>query len=418
MNEYDSALIEGLLEQRGMISAAEMKSADYLLINTCSVREHAENRVFSLLSQYKALKEDNPSMKIALLGCMVSEHKEELLSKYPHLDIAAGPEGYRQLPDLLAGDDDERTVWLGESSSETYDDLLPAVNSFSGYVAITRGCNNYCSYCIVPHVRGRERSRPMESIIGESGHLARQGIKEITLLGQNVNSYRFEDFRFADIIRAANEIEGVERIRFMTSHPKDLSENLLAAMAECGKAVPHLHLPFQAGSDRILAMMNRRYSREHYLGLIDKARKYIPDISLTTDIITGFPTETEDDFRDTLDMVETVRFDDAFTYRYSPRPGTKAAEMADDVPEAVKLDRLDRLIKVVRRISSENLMKTLGREYTVLIEKASKKDPDRWMGKTEHNRVAVLPKGGYRPGDMVRVKAEDLSGYTLRCRAI
>ncbi len=418
MNEYDSALVEGLLEQRGFTAAADVHSTDYLLMNTCSVREHAENRVFSLLSQYKALKDSNPSMKIAMLGCMVSEHRDALLAKYPHLDFAVGPEGYRQLPDLLAGGEKSRGAWLGEDSAEVYDELLPAVNNFSGYVAITRGCNNFCSYCIVPHVRGRERSRPLESITGEVRHLAGRGIKEITLLGQNVNSYESAGHRFADIIREVNAVEGVERIRFMTSHPKDLSDELLKAMAECEKAAPHLHLPFQAGSDRILALMNRRYTREHYLKLIRRAKKYLPGVSLTTDIITGFPTETEEEFAETLDLVEQIRFDDAFTYRYSPRPGTKAAEMDDDVPEAVKLSRLDRLIKTVRKISSENLQKNIGAQFTVLIEKNSKKDPDWLMGKTEHNRVAVLPKGDFQPGELVKVKVEGLSGFTLRCRAV
>ena len=418
MNEYDSALVEGMLEQRGMTAAADINSADYLLINTCSVREHAENRVFSLLSQYKVLKEANPSMKIAMLGCMVSEHRGELLAKYPHLDFAVGPEGYRQLPDLLIGGSEIRDAWLGEDSAEVYDELLPAVNNFSGYVAIIRGCNNFCSYCIVPQVRGRERSRPLESITGEVRHLAGQGVKEITLLGQNVNSYKFADYRFADIIREVNAVEGIERIRFMTSHPKDLSDELLRAMAESEKAAPHLHLPFQAGSNRILALMNRRYTREHYLKLIERARKYLPGVALTTDIITGFPTETEAEFLETLDLAEQVRFDDAFTYRYSPRPGTKAAEMDDDVPESVKLERLDRLIKSVRKISSENLQKTIGCEFTVLIEKDSKKDPDWWMGKTEHNRVAVLPKDDFQPGELVKVRVEGLSGFTLRCRAV
>ncbi len=418
MNEYDSALIEGLLQNNGFSASRSKESADFLLINTCSVREHAENRVLSNLAQYRKYKEAKPTLKIALLGCMASQYREELLRRFPHLDYVVGPEGYRELPELLSYDAGNRRLWMGKNAEEEYSDLRTIPGSRSGYIAITRGCDNHCSYCIVPMVRGRERSRSFDSILAEAKFLAWGGTKEITLLGQNVNSYSYGDKRFADIIRAVNKIEGIERIFFLTSHPKDLTEDILSTIAECEKAAPFLHLPLQSGSNRILRLMNRKYSVRQYLDIIEKARHYIPGIALTTDIIVGFPGETEADFRETISLVEEVRFDDAFTYRYSPRPGTAAARMKDDVAEEVKLDRLDQLIRKVRAIAAQKLQLTVGSEYTIIVEKESKKDRDWWMGKTEHNRPAVIPKNGFNPGDCVSVKVKSVSGFTLRCRAV
>lgn len=418
MNEYDSALIEGILEKAGFELSDRKDNADYLFINTCSVREHAENRVFSLLSQYRSFKENKPSMKIALLGCMASEHRETLLADYPHLDYVIGPDSYNNINEILSSKNGSRLVHAANDNQITYSELLPVISGYSSYIAIARGCDNFCSYCIVPYVRGRERSRSFSSIISECEYLAGKGVSEIVLLGQNVNSYRYEENKFSDLIRSMNSIGGIKRIRFLTSHPKDLNDTILLAMRECDKAAPHLHLPFQSGSNRILKLMNRKYSREHYLSLIDKAREYLPDISLTTDIITGFPSETEDDFEATLDIVKSVKFDDAFTYKYSPRQGTKAAMTDDDVSESVKLERLDRLIKLVRKIAAQNLANTVGKEYTVLIERESKKESNFWMGKTEHNRVAVIEKGTLKPGGYVRVLVEGMSGFTLRTSAV
>lgn len=415
MNEYDSSLVDGILRNHGLIPAQEGKSADYLLINTCSVRRHAEERVFSLLSQYKNFKVTNPAMKIVLLGCMASRHREKLLERFPHLDLAVGPDGYRNLPKLLAGDMDERSLWLGDNPLEDYDDIAPIPGQITAGIAIARGCDNFCSYCVVPYVRGEERSRPVKGIIGEIEFLADSGVREITLLGQNVNSYRSQGVDFAGLIRRANEVPGIRRVRFMTSHPKDLSDGLLEAMAECEKLAPHLHLPFQAGSDRILALMNRGYTHDDYLRLVERARKRVPGISLTTDIIAGFPSESEADFEETLDLVREVRFDDAFTYRYSIREGTRAAGLPDDVPEEVKLERLGLLISLVRKTARENLDELRGENFSVLIERASKKSEDWWMGRTEHNRVSVMPRGDFLPGDMIDVVVEDISGFTLRC---
>ena len=414
MNEYDSQLVESILRDAGMVPAGDRDSADCLLLNTCSVREHAEQRVFSLLSQYRVYKEGKRGMKMGILGCMASRYGDELLQRFPYLDLAVGPEGYRDLPRLLKSGNGAEGFWRGEDLREDYDNIYPAGNGLCGYTAVIRGCDNYCSYCVVPYVRGRERSRPAESIISEIEYLARQGMKEITLLGQNVNSYRFGDCDFAGLLRMVNQVEGIARVRFLTSHPKDLSEEILGAMAECEKIAPHLHLPFQAGSDRILQLMNRKYTITDYLELVGKARDYVPGISITTDIMTGFPTETEEDFACTMDVVREVRFDDAFTYRYSHRPGTVAAGMADDVPLEVKIDRLQRLIALTRVIARENLEKFKGEISAVLIERESKKDNDWWMGRTEHNRIAVLPKGDFAPGDVVKVRIEGVSGFTLK----
>jgi tRNA-2-methylthio-N6-dimethylallyladenosine synthase len=249
-------------------------------------------------------------------------------------------------------------------------------------------------------------------------YLATTGIKEVTFLGQNVNSYHWADFGFDQLLREANRVEGIVRIRFLTSHPKDLSDELLSAMSECEKVAPHLHLPLQSGNNRILNLMNRNYTRDHYMELSWRIKSHIPEISLTTDIIVGFPSESEGDFAETLELMERVHFDEAFTYRYSPRPGTKAAEMADDVPEEVKIERLERLISLVRKIGNENRKDLIGGKFTLLLECESKKDPGFWMGRTEHNRIAVIPKGNLKPGDLVEAKVVEIKGFTLRCSSL
>ena len=417
MNDYDSRIVESMLRSEGFSPAEDKEQADLLLLNSCCVRRHAEERVFSLIAQYKRLKADRPSMKLGLIGCTARKYGSTLLEKFPQLDIVAGPDDYRAMMETLRGDDGERAAFCGGGSRESYDDVMPFQEGPCAGVAVMRGCDNFCSYCVVPYVRGRERSRPLRSLLNEFDMLARTGVREITLLGQNVNSYRDGGYDFTVLLRATGKVEGIERVRFMTSHPKDLSPALLEAVAECEEAAPHLHLPVQAGSDRILARMNRSYTVEKYLQLVKTAREIVPDISLTTDIIVGFPGETGDDYRKTLDLVEQVRFDDAFTYRYSVREGTKAAKMVDDVPEEVKLERLANLISMVRRIGLENLNRLKGCSFTLLVERESKKDEDWWMGRTEHNRVAVIPKGDSRVGDLVKFSAEDISGFTLRAAA-
>ena len=417
MNDYDSRIVESMLRSEGFSPAEDKEQADLLLLNSCCVRRHAEERVFSLIAQYKRLKADRPSMKLGLIGCTARKYGSTLLEKFPQLDIVAGPDDYRAMMETLRGDDGERAAFCGGGSRESYDDVMPFQEGPCAGVAVMRGCDNFCSYCVVPYVRGRERSRPLRSLLNEFDMLARTGVREITLLGQNVNSYRDGGYDFTVLLRATGKVEGIERVRFMTSHPKDLSPALLEAVAECEEAAPHLHLPVQAGSDRILARMNRSYTVEKYLQLVKTAREIVPDISLTTDIIVGFPGESGDDYRKTLDLVEQVRFDDAFTYRYSVREGTKAAKMVDDVPEEVKLERLANLISMVRRIGLENLNRLKGCSFTLLVERESKKDEDWWMGRTEHNRVAVIPKGDSRVGDLVKFSAEDISGFTLRAAA-
>jgi tRNA-2-methylthio-N6-dimethylallyladenosine synthase len=357
-------------------------------------------------------------MQIILLGCMAAKFRDELISEYSHLDYAIGPDGYRQIPQILSGNTNNKRYISGVDVYEEYADISPLPGEVTAGIAVMRGCNNFCSYCVVPYVRGRERSRSIDNIITEIEGLAKAGVKEVTLLGQNVNSYSFKGVDFPDLLKETDKIRDIERIRFLTSHPKDCSIKLLETMAECGKVAPHLHLPFQAGSDRILQLMNRQYSRSEYIRLIEKARTIVSRISITTDIITGFPTETEEDFEQTLGLVEQVRFDDAFTYRYSVREGTKSARMEDDVPENIKLDRLGRLIATVRKIAYEKLETMIGSNCTVLIEQPSKKDKEWWMGRTEHNRIAVLPAESGEPGFLVKVKVERVSGFTLKCQPI
>ena len=413
MNVYDSSLVENILTASGLEHTGIKESADYLLINTCSVRDHAEQRVLSLISQYNNFRKSNPGMKIILLGCMAARYRDEIMKKSPAIDIAVGPDGYRDLPKILGT---ENKYWSGENALEEYDNISPTVEGITAGIAIARGCDNFCSYCVVPYVRGRERSRPAESILTEMASLADQGVKEITLLGQNVNSYNFKGISFPELLRKADMIDGIVRIRFMTSHPKDCSVDLLHAIAECSKTAKHLHLPFQAGSNRILKQMNRNYTREHYIELIETARKIIPGISVSTDIIVGFPSETEAEFSETLDLVRKIGFEDAFTYRYSVREGTKASKMKDDVPEATKIERLGKLISLVRKISRKKLESLRGKNQKVLIERESKKDTDWWMGRTEYNHIAVIPKGNLQIGDLVEVEIEDLSGFTLRAK--
>ena len=414
MNIYDSAIVESLLQRTGFITAVSREQAGLFLINTCSVRKHAEQRVFALLSQYKKLKDDNPEMRIGLIGCIAQIQGAELLKMFPHLDFIAGPDDYRRIPEIVCNFESPKTALISCLSSEDYDDVKPYQSGPCAGVAVMRGCDNFCSYCVVPYARGRERSRPLVSLIDEFHRLSDSGVKEITLLGQNVNSYRDNDNDFAALLYAAAKVDGIERIRFMTSHPKDLKENIILAMAANRKIAPHLHLPLQSGSDKILHKMNRGYTAEKYLNLITMARKIIPDISITTDIIVGFPGESDADFQQTMDIVNSVRFDDTFTYRYSVRPGTKAAAFIDDVPEQLKIERLEEIISAVRRIGRENLEKLIGKTFTVLIENESRKDSDWWMGRTEHNRIAVIPKNSCFIGDFTNFTAGEISGFTIR----
>ena len=390
-----------------------------MIYNTCTVRENANLRVYGRLGYLHSLKKKNPHMRIALCGCMMQEPQvvEKLKKSYRFVDLVFGTHNIYKLAELLVQvfEQDSMVVDIWKDTDRIVEDLpVDRKYSFKSGVNIMFGCNNFCSYCIVPYVRGRERSRRPEEILKEIGSLARDGVKEVMLLGQNVNSYGKnlpEPMSFAALLRKAAEIPGIRRIRFMTSHPKDLSEELIRAMAETPKVCPHLHLPLQSGSTRILEKMNRRYTKEQYLELVGRLRKAMPDISLTTDIIVGFPGETEEDFLETLDVVEKVRFDSAFTFLYSRRTGTPAASMEDQIPEEVMKDRFDRLLKRVQDIARECCARFQGQTKDVLVEQVNEQDPTLVTGRMDNNLLVHFPGEPSLIGRIVPVHLDSCRGF-------
>ncbi len=423
MNEHDSEKIAGLLEAMGYEPAQDREEADLILFNTCSVRDNPERKVYGQVSDLKGLKQRKPDLKIGICGCMVQQPEElaGIKTKLPHVDLVFGTHNIHELPELL------RKVSIGEGPvvavQEDSDEVVEGLpvkreSRLKAWVNITYGCNNFCSYCIVPYVRGREKSRDPEEIKAEVAALGEDGCKEITLLGQNVNSYGRDlpaDRRvdFADLLRMLNPVPGIDRIRFTTSHPKDLSDKMIAAMRESDKVCEHLHLPLQSGSNRILKLMNRGYTAEKYLALVGKLREAIPEISLTTDLIVGFPGETEEDFEETLRMVRQVQFDGAFTFIYSPRKGTPAAKMADQVPEDVKRERIYRLIEVQQEISRIKNEEYDGRTVEVLVEGESKTNLEMLTGRTRTNKLVHFAGDPRLTGELVRVKITNVHTWSL-----
>lgn len=387
MNEHDSETIAGLLSEMGYKATEDKKEASVAIINTCSVRDNADKRFFGTLGQLKKIKETNPDFTVCVCGCMMQQQHviDTVKQKYPWVDIIFGTHNIHQFPKLL-----ESVLGEKQKMVDVWDDGgdivegLPVKRQFAhkALVNIMFGCNNFCTYCIVPYTRGRERSRHSEEILAEVRDLVQDGVQEITLLGQNVNSYQ-GDVDFAGLIRKLNEVEGLERIRFMTSHPKDISEELIRAFQDCDKLCNHIHLPVQAGSNRVLERMNRKYTREHYLDLIRKFREARPDIAITTDIIVGFPGETEEDFQDTLSLVREVGFDSAFTFLYSVRKGTPAENYEDQVPEDVKHERFNRLVDLMNELSLKKNKALEGQVVSVLVEGSSKTNEDTLTGRTE-----------------------------------
>ena len=374
MNEHDSETMAGMLEELGFSESPERDSADVVLINTCSVRENADKRFFGTLGQLKKIKKSRPGFVVGVCGCMMQQQHiiDSIKSKYPWVDLIFGTHNIHQLPRLLQSvmAEKEKIINVWEDGGDIVEGL-PARRLFQhkAFVNIMYGCNNFCTYCIVPYTRGRERSRKPEDILEEVRRLTGDGVKEVTLLGQNVNSYRGADGTdFADLIYMLNEVEGLERIRFMTSHPKDLSDKLIRAYVECEKLCNYIHLPVQSGSSRVLKRMNRKYTRQDYLKLIEKLKTAVPEITISTDIIVGFPGETEEDFQETLSLVEQVRYDSAFTFLYSIRKGTPAEKYEDQIPEETKHERFNRLVELVNRISAEKNAAYEGRVEKVLAE--------------------------------------------------
>ena len=419
MNARDSEKLAGILEQVGYIEEAEEEKADLVIYNTCTVRENANQRVYGRLGQLGHAKKSNPHMMIGLCGCMMQEpHVVEKLKKsYRFVDLIFGTHNIYKFAELLATrlESGRMVIDIWKDTDKIVEDLpVERKYSFKSGVNIMFGCNNFCSYCIVPYVRGRERSRDPKAIIREIERLVADGVVEVMLLGQNVNSYGKtleEPMTFAQLLREIEQIDGLERIRFMTSHPKDLSDELIEVMANSKKICKHLHLPVQSGSSRILQKMNRRYTKEQYLTLVDKIRRAVPDISLTTDIIVGFPGETEEDFQETLDVVRKVRYDSAFTFIYSKRSGTPAAVMEDQVPEDVIKDRFDRLLAEVQQIAAEVCAVHQGTVQSALVECRNEHDPHLMTGRLSNNLLVHFPGDESLIGKLVDVRLDECKGF-------
>lgn len=412
MNAHDSEKLEGMLDEMGYERTQEETEADFIIYNTCCVRENAELKVYGKLGWLKHYKKENPDAVVALCGCMMQQDTvlETIRQKYRHVDLVFGTFNLYKLPELMKTRAESGcTVFdIWQENQEVVEDL-PSIRHFpyKASVNIMFGCNNFCSYCIVPYVRGRERSRTPEDILAEVRKLAADGVKEVMLLGQNVNSYgkNLENpVSFAELLRMVNEVEGIERIRFMTSHPKDMSDELILAMKECDKVCKNLHLPFQSGSTEILKKMNRHYTKEGYLELVRKVREAMPEITLSTDIIVGFPGETEEDFQETLDVIRQARYCTAFTFIYSKRTGTPAAKMENQVPEDVVKDRFDRMLQVLNPIVHEVTEEQVGKVLPVLVEEVSKHDENILTGRTEQNTLVHFSGSKDLIGQMVPVK--------------
>lgn len=427
MNVADSEVVMSIMAAEGYVSTQEIREADLILINTCSIRDNAEQRIWGRLTSIGHLKKKNPGVRIGIIGCMAERLKEQLLEKEKLVDIVVGPDAYRQLPLLVAeAGSGHKAVNVLLSREETYADISPVrmdKNGVSSFVSIMRGCNNMCSYCVVPYVRGGERSREPESILKEISVLSENGYREVTLLGQNVDSYNWEGngktTSFPDLIEKAAQMNPQMRIRFSTSHPKDLSDKLLHIMAGYKNICRHIHLPAQSGSSRILKLMNRDYTREWYMDRIETIHKILPDCSLSTDMITGFCTETDDDHRESLSLMEWAMFDFSYMFKYSERPGTRAArKFRDDVPEEIKAGRLQEMIDLQSVLSDKSKKKDIGQTFEVLTEGFSKRSSEYLSGRTSQNKVVVFRGDDNKPGDYVNVLIERSTSATLIGRPV
>lgn len=418
MNVADSEVVAAVMAMAGYDTTDSDEEAAAVLLNTCSIRDNAEQKIFSRLAYWNAMRrKSGRNIIIGVIGCMAERMREELIRKHG-VDLVAGPDSYLHLPDLVAAAEaGVPAIDIELSTTETYRDVVPrriGSNGVSGFISIMRGCNNFCSYCIVPYTRGRERSREPQSILRELADLRSRGFREITLLGQNVNSYRYEDIEFPDLLAMVAEAAPDMRVRFTTSHPKDMSDRTLQTIAEHSNIARHIHLPVQSGSDKVLKAMNRKYTREWYLDRVAAIRRILPDAGLSTDMFTGFHDETEEDFQETLSLMREAGFDSAFMFKYSERPGTLASRtMPDNVPEEDKIDRLNRMIALQNELSLESNRHDIGREFEVLVEGVSKRNAGELFGRTSQNKVAVFPAGTARPGDFVRVRVTSATSATL-----
>ena len=421
MNVADSEVVASIMDMAGYEVCENPDEADAVFLNTCSVRAAAEQKILSRLEYWHSQQRKGRRIIIGVLGCMAERAKEELLEEH-HADLVVGPDAYMSLPDLIAqAEAGHKAINVELSTVETYRDVVPSrlhTSHIGGFVSIMRGCNNFCHYCIVPYTRGRERSRDVQSILREVKDLEARGFKEVTLLGQNVNSYASEEnggVGFAQLLRMVARAVPEMRVRFTTSHPKDMSDETLYTIAEEPNICHHIHLPVQSGSDRILKLMNRRYTREWYLQRVEAIRRIIPDCAITTDIFAGYCSETEEDHQLSLSLMEECAYDSAFMFKYSERPGTYASKhLADDVPEEVKIRRLNELIALQNNLSAQSNQRSIGQEYEILIEGVSKRSRDQLFGRTGQNKVVVIDRENWKIGDKVRVRITDSSSATLK----
>jgi len=413
MNLADTELILGSLARHGYARVDRADAADVILLNTCAIREHAEARVLGRLGELKGFKARRPGVRIGVTGCMAQHLRQTLATRAPHVDVLVGPDGYRRLPELLAADDQRLHTALRLDPDETYADLPVAREAgVRAWVTVMRGCDRFCTFCIVPYVRGRERSLPGPVLVAQVRTLAAAGVREVVFLGQTVNAYRDGDWDFAALLRATAAIPGIARIRFTSPHPAEMSDGVIDAMADCTAVAPYLHLPVQSGADRVLARMARDYTVARYEELVERLRARIPGIALSTDVIVGFPDETDEDFEATVALMRRVRYDSAFLFKYSARRGTRAFQWGDTVPELEKARRLEHVIALQEEISSERNRALVGAEVEVLVEGPARR-PDGWLaGKTPQFKTVVLPGPG-TAGDLVRVRVESATSHTL-----
>lgn len=429
MNVADSEVVASIMETVGYSQTDAVDSADAVLLNTCSIRDNAEQKIHSRLQALNALRrvKNRKPLIVGVIGCMAERAKDELINR-DGVDLVAGPDAYLDLPNLFAAvEAGHKAINVELSTTETYRDVIPArslANRVSGFVSIMRGCNNFCSYCIVPYTRGRERSRELASILNEVADLKRHGFKEVTLLGQNVNSYRYvtpdgETVDFPALLERVAQSAPSMRVRFTTSHPKDMSDATIDVIARYPNICNHIHLPVQSGSNSVLKAMNRKYTREWYLDRIKAIRSRIPDCGISSDLFTGFHGETEEDFNQTLDLMREAAFDSSFMFKYSERPGTLASRtMPDNVPEEVKVERLNRMIALQNELSAESNRRDIGKVFEVLVEGFSKRSREHMMGRTQQNKAAVFPRGSVKVGDFVKVRVTDASSATLICELV
>ena len=422
MNVADSEVIASIMQMAGYFVCDSLDEADAVFMNTCSIRDNAEQKILNRLEFFYSLKKKKKHLVVGVLGCMAERVKDDLIENH-HVDIVVGPDAYLDLPNLIASvEAGEKVMNVDLSTTETYRDVIPSRicgNHISGFVSIMRGCNNFCTYCIVPYTRGRERSRDVVSILNEVCDLVAKGYKEVTLLGQNVNSYSFEKngevISFPVLLKTVAQAAPQIRIRFSTSHPKDMSDETLGVIAQIPNICKHIHLPVQSGSSRILKLMNRKYTREWYLDRIAAIKRIVPDCGLSTDIFSGFHSETEEDHKESLSLMEFCGFDSSFMFKYSERPGTYASKnLEDNVPEEIKVARLSEIIELQNKLSAESNKRCIGKVYEVLVEGVSKRSREQLFGRTEQNRVVVFDRGNHKIGDFVNVKITESSSATLK----